>query len=310
MKKTAHQPNLSTLCLIFSLFIFLLIFSSASIHARRFSPFSMPVGATTTINGRAVIKVTQTGKFVDLAKWNALGNTTMQGWDDCASLATPTGTNFTQGPILTDLRDGKQYEIRKFSDGKCWMVDNLMYGGDTDACAGKTTFAGDGSATPSNQFGTGTYGDCRDPRVGGTAPCTAGSTACGYYYNWQAAMQHETAYYGVTYTGPIINVQGLCPEGWRLPTSTGDDSFQTLHVEAGSPSIGFWQSNIGWKGSFSGRCSNTGGLTAQGTNGLYWTSKQYSIYRSHYFGFSSTTIYTSTNILHPNYGVPIRCLKN
>ncbi len=171
---TKHQAfKIFIINLIFLLTFFL---SSSSTFARRFSPFSMPVGATTTINGREVIKVTKNGKFVDLAKWNALGNTTMQGWDDCASLVTPTGTNFTQGPILTDIRDNKQYEIRKFSDGKCWMVDNLMYGGDTDACAGKSTFDGNGSATPSNQFGTGTFGDCRDPRVGGSAPCTAGST--------------------------------------------------------------------------------------------------------------------------------------
>ncbi len=84
---TSQPLNRSTACLIFSLF-FCLFLSSASIHARRFSPFSMPVGATTTINGREVIKVTKTGKFVDLVKWNALSNATMQGWDDCASLAT------------------------------------------------------------------------------------------------------------------------------------------------------------------------------------------------------------------------------
>jgi len=303
MKKTAHQPNLSALCLIISL-LFCLFFSSPSlINARRFSPFSMPVGATTTINGREVIKVTTTGKFVDLAKWNALGNTTMQGWDDCASLTTPTGTNFTQGPILTDIRDGKQYEIRKFADGKCWMVDNLMYGGDTDACAGKSTFAGNGSATPSNQFGAGTYGDCRDPRVGGSAPCTAGSTTCGYYYNWQAAMQHSTAYYNTTYTGPTTNVQGLCPEGWRLPTSNTGGDFAVFYAAIGSPIPDLW------KGSFSGLCSLSGSVYYQSSNGYWWSSTPSSALNAYHINYNMSSVVPSDNG-NKNYGFSIRCLKN
>ncbi len=268
----------------------------------------MPVGATTTINGREVIKVTKNGKFVDLAKWNALGNTTMQGWDDCASLVTPTGTNFTQGPILTDIRDNKQYEIRKFSDGKCWMVDNLMYGGDTDACAGKSTFAGNGSATPSNRFGTGTYGDCRDPRVGGSAPCIAGSTTCGYYYNWQAAMQHSTAYYNTTYTGPTTNVQGLCPEGWRLPIGNVGGDFDVLHVTAGSPKTGFWQSPGNWKGSFSGSCSMAGSIQYQGSDSWWWSSKPYSATNAYRMYINLSIAVPGYNLKH--LGFTIRCLKN
>jgi len=269
----------------------------------------MPVGAKTTIKGREVIKVTKTGKFVDLAKWNALGNTTMQGWDDCSSLITPTGTNFTQGPTLIDIRDNKQYEIRKFADGKCWMVDNLMYGGDTDACAGKSTFAGNGSATPSNQFGAGTYGDCRDPRVGGTAPCAADSTTCGYYYNWQAAMQHSTAYYNTTYTGPTVNVQGLCPEGWRLPTGNTGGDFATLHASAGSLAIGFWQTSGSWRGIFSGRSSSVGGLDRQSSYGYWWSSGSQSATSAYFIDLNLNNA-DVVGFNSKNYGFSVRCLKN
>ena len=240
-----------------------------------------------------------------------LAQTTMQSWrwSDCRDLATPTGTNFTQGPTLTDERDGKQYEIRKFSDGQGWMVDNLMYGGTTDACAGKSTFNGNGSATSSNQFGTGTFGDCRDPRVGGSAPCTAGSTTCGYYYNWQAAMQHASAYYNTTYTGFTTNVQGLCPEGWSLPTNAGDYSFAVLHEIAGLPATGFWQGS-NWKGPFSGGCGPTGTLYYQGGRGYWWSSSLYNVTNAYGMYFHSTYVNPSDYGNYKNYGFTIRCLKN
>ena len=307
-RSTAQPLNRSTALLFFSLFFCLFFSSSSLISARRFSPEAVLIGEVVNFNGRKLIKVTTTGKFVDLEWWKAKSNTTMQGWDDCASLTTPTGANFTQGPILIDVRDNKQYEIRKFSDGKCWMVDNLMYGGDTDACAGKSIFAGNGSATPSNQFGAGTYGDCRDPRVGGSAPCTAGSTTCGYYYNWQAAMQHSTAWYNTTYTGPTTNVQGLCPEGWRLPTSNNGGDFEVLHLAAGSPATGFWQGG-NLKGSFSGNCNPTGGLSGQGNYGYWSSSSPNSTTYTYLIRFGSSGVNTSHSSYKSN-GFSIRCLKN
>jgi len=189
------------------------------------------------------------------------------------------------------------------------MVDNLMYGGDTNACADKSIFDGNGSATPSNQFGIDTYGDCRDPRVGGSAPCTAGSTTCGYYYNWQAAMQHSTAYYNTTYTGPTTNVQGLCPEGWRLPTGNVGGDFDVLHVAAGSPAIGFWQTPSNWKGPFSGFCNLTGDLSSQGSIDYWWSSKPYSTINAYRMFFNSSVVYSS-NYYYKRYGHSIRYLKD
>ena len=307
---TNHQTQ--KIFIINLIFLFTFFLSSSFIHARKFSPHAVPVGGEVSFKGRQLIKVTTTGKFVDLEWWKAKSNTTMQGWDDCASLATPTGANFTQGPILIDVRDNKQYEIRKFADGKCWMVDNLMYGGNTDACAGKSTFAGAGSATASNRFGANTFGDCRDPRVGtsGTYCATgAGAGKCGYYYNWQAAMQHASAYYNTTYTGPTTNVQGLCPEGWRLPTSNTGGDFATLHTAAGAPASGFWQSPGNWRGYFSGFCNASGELDL-GTYGYWWSSTPHSepTYSYNLYFLSSGVGPNSVN--DRRYGFAIRCLKN
>ena len=41
---------------------------------------------------------------------------------DCDNYATPSALNFTLIGCLEDERDGKLYEVRKFADGKCWMV--------------------------------------------------------------------------------------------------------------------------------------------------------------------------------------------
>ncbi len=276
----------------------------------------MPVGATTTINGREVIKITTTGKFVDLEWWRAKSNTTMQGWDDCTSLVTPTGANFTQGPTLIDVRDNKQYEIRKFADGKCWMVDNLMYGGDVDACAGKTNFAGIGSATPSNQFGANTYGDCRDPSVGiGSTYCATGAGVgkCGYLYNWQAAMQNALARYGVVYQTGTTAVQGLCPEGWRLPIGWNSGDFVALHSAVGSTNTGFWQNPSSWLGLLGGNSDLDGTLGDQGVNSRWWSSTQSSDTNVYNLVITGTSVNPSTtaNIGDGKRGgFFIRCLKN
>ena len=83
---------------------------------------------------------------------------------DCQAFPTPVGKGYTKVGTLTDERDGKLYEVRKFADGKCWMVDNLAFGGATaqggsDVCQNRTSFDGEGYTTPTHRFGAGTYGD-------------------------------------------------------------------------------------------------------------------------------------------------------
>jgi uncharacterized protein (TIGR02145 family) len=186
----------------------------------------------------------------------------MQGWTGCSSLTTTTTTGAAYGICLKDTRDNKAYEVRKFADGKCWMVDNLRYGGSTtasgsvtDYCATITTW----SITSGSDYGytTGTknpnwhvatsgsgtletlYGNCRNPALG--APYYSGSdasniclnnTTCGYLYYWQAAMQHPSAYYNSTYTGSTP-AQGICPTGWHVPSGNTSGQFAALDTAVG-----------------------------------------------------------------------------
>jgi uncharacterized protein (TIGR02145 family) len=175
----------------------------------------------------------------------------------CDDLPVPFQYNYHPVGTLIDERDGKSYEIRKFADGKCWMVDNLAYGGNTstDACAGRTGYISINSTSPTNLFGAGTYGDCRSyvvaSKVCDTINPNTGVSVCGYFYNWLAIMQNPNAYFNVTnfnYTQGIFDVgftgtpsitnhyQGICPDGWHLPsggTTATASEFITLDIAYG-----------------------------------------------------------------------------
>ena len=169
---------------------------------------------------------------------------------DCDNYATPGALNFTPIGCLEDERDGKLYEVRKFADGKCWMVDNLAYGGATaqggsDACAQREEFISDGYYAPSNRFGAGSYGDCRDPaKQGNSSYSNYCAGRCGYLYNLAAALQLPSAIMGenIVYpTGqaPTItsnSVRGLCPAGWHVPSggeSGSESEFIALDLANG-----------------------------------------------------------------------------
>ncbi len=189
---------------------------------------------------------------------------TMQDWDGCSALATPAtgGNNFTAGPCLIDNRDGKTYNVRKFADGKCWMADNLKYGGDyhywhdikgkgVDMCADRlaSVYQADGytqvvtdktaADAPAGRFWYGSYGDCLYPYSSVSA--SDSSQKLGYFYNWMAATQspcgisgqdcnpdarivniNDSGYHGTQY------LQGVCPEGWHIPTGGSDGEWSIL----------------------------------------------------------------------------------
>jgi uncharacterized protein (TIGR02145 family) len=252
--------------------------ASLPMRAATISLSEIPVGKVVSVNGLKFVKIAD-NKYMAVAPWGF-----MQSWHGCDSLATPTytpgvkSTYFTQGPVLTDARDGKSYEIRKFPDGKCWMVDNLRYGGTAttggaiDACSGKTTFAGSGQSIPYAAWYEGSeqlYGDCRDPAAG--APYAdnpsnndannlcLGNTRCGYFYNWQATMQLPSAYYDTDVTYPVgapsttgNYIQGICPDGWHVPSDGATvmtSEFRQLHYaiggednySSGTPHVDFYK---------------------------------------------------------------------
>ncbi len=324
--------------IVFSIFTFrsraslLLLLSPLLLFFFLFSPFTnlasaaagitvdeMPLGTVVVINGIKLIKITSTNKFMAIEPFTDCNpQTDMQCFDQCESWETPTygtmsysnanGLNASARTYLTDLRDGKQYEVRKFADGKCWMANDLMYGGVTDACLSRTTYSGNGSTTPTGRFGTGTYGDCRNSPGYAT-----------YLYNWQAVMQNVSAYYNTTYSGPTQNVQGLCPQGWHVPTGGPAGEQVALDKAIGGTGANgqssgngytFWRPGGNFLGTYSGYCTaDYGALGHQGAYNGYWSSTEANATTA-YFAF----VYYNANHVQRSTekwtGLSVRCVKN
>jgi uncharacterized protein (TIGR02145 family) len=242
------------------------------------------------------------------------------------------------------------------------MVENLRYGGtttssgSTDYCAGRGQSAGeltkgytDGTKNDdwygkvgTNATATGTpdtlYGDCRDPATIDDAPCTTNSTACGYLYNWQAAMQLSSAYYGSGSQSVIYPnnppsttnyLQGICPTGWHLPsggnTATASEFF-TLDVayggtggngQSGTSYTGFWRPDSatslgsnGWNGLYSGYVHYNGSFYSQGSHGFWWSSSEDSSVNGAYSLYVNTSYVYPQYVDHKHYGFAVRCLKD
>jgi uncharacterized protein (TIGR02145 family) len=238
-----------------------------------------------------------------------------------------------------DARDGKSYEIRKFADGKCWMVDNLRYGGSRDTCAGKADFVGVGAGAHSNRFGVNTFGDCRDPAAAGNgtvaAPCL-GTTSCGYMYNWQAAMQSLPAYSGNSFATPTYPWQGICPTGWHIPrgetdnndalaTYINDNEFAFLdranggtgaNSQTGTSYTGFWKPTSTstvtptdpFKSLYSGYVDSAGALSSQGV-GYWWSSTQNNATLAYVLNVSTGLVYPQNNA-YKHYGYAVRCIQD
>ena len=197
-----------------------------------------------------------------------------------------------------DARDGKSYLVTRLADGNIWMTQNL----DFDIVAGKTYTSADTDIkadwTPSAGTTTGTswarststpesydpgdlcWNGTIDTSWSGTLDTM--TTSCsesganerwqiGNYYNWTAAvaMNNSSSYT----TGGTDVDQSICPAGWRLPTYSGNYSFQKLLKESGYSVSSGTSGNIQsdplyfvygglWYGSSSG----------VGSRGYYWSS--------------------------------------
>jgi uncharacterized protein (TIGR02145 family) len=215
---------------------------------------------------------------------------------DCINVNEVTGTNYNLVGCLADERDGKYYEVRKFADGNCWLVDDLRFGGGGggtgDYCANKSNVPQTYNSAVANNLnasgGLPYVGGCVDANamdldLGTSMPelfdndpnyCTSGEGGdrCGYLYSWMAAIQNDNA---DAITSDPGSVTGLCPGTWHLPSAT---EFTTLLTQISDPNLFFSPTNQAtspWKGVYSGYPSFSSGsfyMTDQGQSNAYWTS--------------------------------------
>jgi hypothetical protein len=132
------------------------------------------------------------------------------------------------GNVFTDTRDGKKYKFEVATDGKIWMIENLNYSREN------------------------TLGYCYGVNINGVNP-HRDSTTCdngyGRIYEWAVAMDDNSP-------------QGLCPNGWHIPSTAEWSS--VVGIGAIKMSNGFY--------IYPGNYDTTKGWKERDTSGFYWTS--------------------------------------
>ena len=110
---------------------------------------------------------------------------------------------------FTDSRDGNKYRVQTMGSD-VWFAENLRYA--------------DSSATPN---------------LKGNMWCPDGEASnCkkfGPLYSWTALRDIEPSYLKSMYNKNAFNLQGICPDGWRLPTN---DDWAYLHKVVAKKDLG------------------------------------------------------------------------
>jgi uncharacterized protein (TIGR02145 family) len=243
-----------------------------------------------------------------------------------AVTAVQSKISFTCNSTFTDSRDDQSYPTKKIGD-QCWMTKNMNIG---------TRVVGSDHST--------------HQRAGIQKICYYDDESyCDTYgglYNWAEAVNGENTGTGASTTATAYNkkcavdgspnTQGICPDGWHVPS---DAEFQALEVYLGmSPSTA---NSTSWRGSDQGNqlkstdlwtyysASTTGTNTSfwdgrpggsrgnsggtfyyVGTTGYWWSSSEYSSSSAwhRYLSYNEARVDRDTN--NKSNGFSVRCLLN
>jgi uncharacterized protein (TIGR02145 family) len=206
------------------------------------------------------------------------------------------------------------------ADGRYWMVQDMKFGNKCDKKIFKGSNGSDQTGLVTSLTDKTYYGNC-------TASANSATPSNrGYLYDWAAAINKDSAYYGsssdsgcsgtVTGTSGIAPsaCQGICPVGWHIPTGASGGEFYDLHYNYGrgysTSDDNCWNASSDWEGVLGGYCDNSGTLGEQGEYGKYWSSTYGSDYSAYYLTFHSGLTYPGTDDYNKYYGRSVRCVRN
>jgi uncharacterized protein (TIGR02145 family) len=217
---------------------------------------------------------------------------------------------------LIDLRDGMEYKTLSIGN-QIWMAENLAYLPSVNPPSSS-------SYTVPQYYVYGYNGSDKT-----AAKATTNYTTYGVLYNWTAAMNSASSSNSVP-----SGVQGICPDGWHLPS---DAEWQILETNLGlnSSELNIWgwresgqvgkqlKSSSGWFENGNG--DNTSGFNAKPA-GYFWPDVQFNWIGKGTWMWSSTevggfgcqrTLYYYENGIfryynqsYKNHGFSVRCVKN
>ncbi len=218
-------------------------------------------------------------------------------WNNLNNIDGKSGENITY--------DGQTYETVIIGT-QCWMTENLNVG---------TAILG--SSSPSNNGTIEKY--CYDDS-------TDSCDTYGGLYQWAEMVQYENGATNTTSWDPVPtgNVQGICPDGWHLPT---DAEWVTLsnYLDGGnvaggkmketgtehwtSPNAGATNSS-GFTGLPGGYHNSTGACILLGDIGFWWSSSELSGTEAWYRYLSSSYYKVTRDFTSKTLSLSVRCLKN
>jgi uncharacterized protein (TIGR02145 family) len=124
-------------------------------------------------------------------------------------------------PEFTDSRDGNVYRTVQIGE-QCWMAKNLAY-------LPEITFEEDWGNDTLPQFAINGYIPGSGTETVAGAKATENYITYGVLYNWSAAMNGAES----SSENPS-GVQGICPNGWHLPS---DDEWTELYTHLGEDTL-------------------------------------------------------------------------
>jgi uncharacterized protein (TIGR02145 family) len=216
---------------------------------------------------------------------------------------------------LADTREeadnSQTYTVKLMEDNHYWMVQDMKFG---NKCG--TAFDGSyGHDQTNNVSDIGSYyGDCRSNTVSGA----------GYFYDWAAAINSHSAFYGGSHPGCSGTgggttdnnpgaCMGICPTGWHVPTGASDGEFINLHNKrrnCSNSNSSCWDGQSEWSSSAGGVCYGDDNVSKSPILSGYWSSTRQSAVNVYALTMETSTANPSNGIITPFYGATVRCVKN
>lgn len=192
---------------------------------------------------------------------------------------------------------GKTYNAVQIGT-QCWLKENLD--------------VGNMIIDPQNQVNNGTIEKyCYDNN-------SANCNSYGGLYQWAEAVQYKNGANDTTTPNPAFsgNVQGICPNGWHIPTSTefkilsdfSNSNSNSLKAIGQGTGEGAGTNSSGYSALLSGFRFKSGGFGNAGFDAISWSTTESDMNNSLYFylNYSNTNIYLYNN--SKSFGFSVRCL--
>lgn len=243
-------------------------------------------------------------------------------------------------PVTVQDGDGNVYPVVKVGC-QCWMGQNLNIGtyevANSDYC--KFDEAGIQKwCYGNNEANCATYGGLYEWWEAVCGGKCDGSVTSGNAQSLNLSSESQLVSYGAKMVpGSTTQVQGICPDGWRMP---GDGDWVVLEKYMGITNAGTAEAYYGtdqgsrmkMPGTFNGydwcsgascnssglgmlpggrRVNSGGGFSYLGVQGGWWSStpcSAYAWFRS--LDYSKTTVWRSYGYVYRSYGFSVRCIRN